>query len=247
MTDILSGVGVNIQPQFWVSVVEIIWINVLLSGDNAIVIALACRGLAPKQRLAGMVLGTAVALVLRVAFTSVVVTLMFIPYLKILGGATLFWISLKLLVPVEMKALTPVEESRKAPAPTDSVLRAIMVIAVADIVMSLDNVIAVAAAANGSLAMLIFGLGVSIPIIVGGATVIMAMIDYFPLIIWAGAALLGWLAGEMIATDPIVIDGARAFGPTASEKIALVCSIVGVAGTVVGGVLVRRVKQPLQV
>ena len=246
MTDILSGVGVNIQPQFWVSVVEIIWINVLLSGDNAIVIALACRGLAPKQRLAGMVLGTAVALVLRVAFTSVVVTLMFIPYLKIVGGATLFWISLKLLVPVEMKALTPVEESRKAPAPTDSVLRAIMVIAVADIVMSLDNVIAVAAAANGSLAMLVFGLGISIPIIVGGATVIMAMINYFPLIIWAGAALLGWLAGDMIATDPIVIDGARAFGPTAHEKIALACSIVGVAGTLVGGLLVRA-RQPLQV
>src|ERR1700675_3490641 len=103
MTDILSGLavnlGVNMQPQFWVSVVEIIWINVLLSGDNAIVIALACRGLPPKHRLAGIVLGTAVALLLRVAFTSVVVTLMFIPYLKIVGGAALFWISLKLLAP----------------------------------------------------------------------------------------------------------------------------------------------------
>ena len=109
MIDILSGPGMNIQPQFWVSVVEIIWINVLLSGDNAIVIALACRGLAPKQRLAGMVLGTVVALVLRVAFTSVVVTLMFIPYLKIVGGAALFWISLKLVVPVELKSLAPIE------------------------------------------------------------------------------------------------------------------------------------------
>jgi YjbE family integral membrane protein len=247
MIDILSGLGVNIQPQFWVSVVEIIWINVLLSGDNAIVIALACRGLAPKQRLAGMVLGTAVALVLRVVFTSVVVTLMFIPYLKIVGGAALFWISLKLLSPVEMKSLATIEGSDRAPAPADSVLRAVMVIAVADIVMSLDNVIAVAAAANGSVAMLVFGLGVSIPIIVGGATIFMAIVNYFPLIIWAGAAVLGWLAGEMIATDSIVVDGARAFGPIAHEKIVVACSIIGATGTVLGGLLLVRARQPLQV
>src|SRR5512136_3021910 len=145
MIDILSGLGVNVganmKPQFWVSVVEIIWINVLLSGDNAIVIALACRSLASKQRLAGMVLGTGVALLLRVAFTSVVVTLMFVPYLKIAGGAALFWISLKLLAPSELKSLAP------GKAPAESVLGAVTVIAIADIVMSLDNVIAVAAAA----------------------------------------------------------------------------------------------------
>jgi YjbE family integral membrane protein len=242
MIDILSGLGVNLganmQPQFWVSVVEIIWINVLLSGDNAIVIALACRGLASKQRLAGMVLGTGVALLLRVAFTSVVVTLMFIPYLKIAGGAALFWISLKLLAPSELKSLAP------GKAPAESVLRAVTVIAIADIIMSLDNVIAVAAAAKGNFAMLIFGLGVSIPVIVAGATVFMAIVGYFPLIIWAGAAVLGWLAGDLIATDPVVIDGARAFGPTAHEKIAVACSIVGAAGTLLGGLLVRA-RQPL--
>ncbi len=248
MIDILSGLtvnlGINTQPQFWVSVVEIIWINVLLSGDNAIVIALACRGLPPKQRLAGMVLGTGVALLLRVVFTSLVVTLMFVPYLKIVGGAALFWISLKLLAPDEPKS---VAGAGKVAAPNKTVLRAVAVIAVADIVMSLDNVIAVAAAANGNFAMLIFGLGVSIPIIVAGATVFMAIVNYFPLIIWAGAAVLGWLAGDLIATDPVVLEGAKAFGPTAHEKIALACSIVGMSGTLLGGLLVRRVRLPLQV
>lgn len=243
MIDLLHDLGVNTQPQFWVSVVEIIWINVLLSGDNAIVIALACRGLAPKHRLAGMVLGTAVALLLRIAFTSIVVTLMFIPYLKIVGGAALFWISLKLLAPAEHNAADGLGKT----AAHDSVLRAVSVIAIADVIMSLDNVIAVAAAANGQFAMLVFGLGVSIPIIVGGATVIMAMINYFPLIIWAGAALLGWLAGDLIATDPIVVDGARAFGPTAHEKIALLCSIVGAAGTLLGGMLVRRESRRIEI
>ena len=244
MIEMLSSLGVNTQPQFWVSVVEIIWINILLSGDNAIVIALACHGLAPKQRLAGMVLGTGVALMLRVAFTSVVVTLMFVPYLKIAGGAALFWISLKLLAPEELKST---EESGKALVPNQTVRRAVMVIAAADIVMSLDNVIAVAAAANGDFAMLIFGLAVSIPIIVAGATVFMAIINYFPLIIWAGAAVLGWLAGELIATDPIMLEGAKAFGPTAHEKIALALSVAGAAGTLLGGLLVRRVRQPVQV
>ena len=244
MIEMLSSLGVNTQPQFWVSVVEIIWINILLSGDNAIVIALACHGLAPKQRLAGMVLGTGVALMLRVAFTSVVVTLMFVPYLKIAGGAALFWISLKLLAPEELKST---DESGKALVPNQTVRRAVMVIAAADIVMSLDNVIAVAAAANGNFAMLIFGLAISIPIIVAGATLFMAIINYFPLVIWARAAVLGWLAGELIATDPIMLEGAKAFGPTAHEKIALALSVAGAAGTLLGGLLVRRVRQPVQV
>ena len=244
MIEMLSSLGVNTQPQFWVSVVEIIWINILLSGDNAIVIALACHGLAPKQRLAGMVLGTGVALMLRVAFTSVVVSLMFVPYLKIAGGAALFWISLKLLAPEELKST---DESGKALVPNQTVRRAVMVIAAADIVMSLDNVIAVAAAANGNFAMLIFGLAISIPIIVAGATVFIAIINYFSLIIWAGAAVLGWLAGELIATDPNVLEGAKAFGPTAHEKIALALSVAGAAGTLLGGLLVRRVRQPVQV
>ena len=141
---------------------------------------------------------------------------MFVPYLKIAGGAALFWISLKLLAPGEPKSLAPDKGSGKTPA--ESVFRAVTVIAIADIVMSLDNVIAVAAAAKGNFALLIFGLGFSIPIIIAGATVFMAIVSYFPLIIWAGAAVLGWLAGDLIATDPVVIDGARAFGPTAAPR-----------------------------
>jgi YjbE family integral membrane protein len=231
MIEFMNGLGVNLQPQFWASVVEIIWINILLSGDNAIVIALACRNLAPKQRMLGMVLGTLAALLLRIAFTGVVMTLMSVPYLKIVGGAALFWIALKLLVPTE--------ESGDASKPTDTVLRAVMVIAVADIVMSLDNVIAVAAAAKGSFALLMFGLGISIPVIVGGATIIMAALNYFPIIIWAGAALLGWLAGEVIATDPVIVEAARALGPNAPEKIQLACSVVGTVGVVLGGLLGR--------
>jgi YjbE family integral membrane protein len=234
MTDLLNGFGVNTQPQFWISVVQIIWINVLLSGDNAIVIALACRNLPQKQRLTGMVLGTGVALVLRLIFATIVSTLMLLPYVKIVGGAALFWIAVKLLAPSE--------GSDNGGSTSDSLWRAVKLIAVADIVMSLDNVIAVAAVADGSLALLVFGLGVSIPAIVAGANVIMTMLTYFPLIIWAGAALLGWIAGDVIASDPIIADYAATFGAAAAEKTRLVCAIAGMAGTL-GACMISRARQ----
>jgi YjbE family integral membrane protein len=234
MTDFLSGFGLTMQPQFWISVLEIIWINVLLSGDNAIVIALACRSLAPKQRLAGMVFGTVTALVLRLVFASIVLTLMSIPYVKIVGGVALLWIAMKLLMPDE--------EPDKPAAPSHSLMRAIMVIAVADIVMSLDNVIAVAAAAHGNFALLVFGLGISVPAIVGGATVISTALTYFPILIWAGAALLGWIAGELIATDPMVVESATALGPAVYEKFKVTCAVVGVATTLLAG-YVGRARQ----
>jgi|307.fasta_scaffold212773_2 YjbE family integral membrane protein len=231
MTELLDGTGINTQPQFWISVLQIIWINVLLSGDNAIVIALACRSLPRNQRLTGMVLGTGVALLLRLIFATIVSTLMLLPYVKIAGGLALFWIAVKLLMPGE--------SSDDGHASSDSLWRAVKLIAVADVVMSLDNVIAVAAVADGSLALLIFGLGVSIPLIVAGANILMALLNHFPLIIWAGAALLGWIAGEVIASDPAVTDYAAAFGPGAAEKLKLVLSVVGMAGTV-GYCLVSR-------
>jgi len=234
MTDFLNDIGVNLQPQFWISVVQIIWINVLLSGDNAIVIALACRNLPQKQRFAGMVLGTGVALLLRLVFATIVSTLMLLPYVKIAGGAALFWIAVKLLIPNE--------ESDNGNSNSNSLWHAVKLIAVADVVMSLDNVIAVAAVADGSLALLVFGLGVSIPAIVAGANLIMAMLNYFPLIIWAGAALLGWIAGDVIASDPIIADYAASFGPGAAAKVKLVCAIVGMAGTV-GACLLARARQ----
>ena len=233
MIDFLNGIGVNTQPQFWISVVQIIWINVLLSGDNAIVIALACRNLPQKQRFAGMVLGTGVALLLRLIFATIVSTLMLLPYVKIAGGVALFWIAVKLLVPGE--------EADNGNSTSDSLWRAVKLIAVADVVMSLDNVIAVAAVADGSLALLVFGLGVSIPAIVAGANIIMAMLNYFPLIIWAGAGLLGWIAGDVIASDPIIADYAASLSAGAPAKVKLIFAIAGMAGTV-GFCLISRAR-----
>jgi YjbE family integral membrane protein len=233
MIEVLNAVGVNTQPQFWISVFQIIWINVLLSGDNAIVIALACRSLPERQRLYGMVLGTAVALALRLLFAGVVSNLMLLPYVKIAGGLALLWIAVKLLMPSE-------DADGKTPA-SDSLWRAVKLIAVADVVMSLDNVIAVAAAADGSLALLVFGLGISIPAIVAGANVIMVMLNYFPVIIWAGAGLLGWIAGDVLASDPVVVDYAASFGHGVPEKVKLVCAIAGMVGTV-GTCLISRAR-----
>jgi len=233
MTEVLNDIGVNMTPQFWISVLQIIWINVLLSGDNAIVIALACRNLPQKQRVAGMFLGTGVALLLRLIFAAVVSSLMLLPFVKIAGGAALFWIAVKLL--------TPNEESN-GHGTSESLWHAVKLIAVADIVMSLDNVIAVAAVADGSLALLLFGLGVSIPAIVAGANIIMALLNYFPLIIWAGAALLGWIAGDVIATDPVIADYMSSFGPGVPEKTKLFFSILGMAGTV-GACLISRSRE----
>ena len=232
MINFLTDIGVNTQPQFWISVVQIIWINVLLSGDNAIVIALACRNLPPKQRLAGMILGTGVALLLRLIFAAIVSTLMLLPYVKIAGGAALLWIAVKLLAPNEES------ESRHS---SSSLWRAVQLVAIADVVMSLDNVIAVAAVADGSLALLVFGLGVSIPAIVAGANLIMAILNHFPLVIWAGAGLLGWIAGDVIASDPVIADYAASLSGNAHAKVKLVLAIAGMAGTV-GFSLVSRAR-----
>ena len=182
------------HPQFWVALTKIIWINVLLSGDNALVIALACRGLQPKQRVWGMVLGAGVAVLLRIIFTGIVASLMALPYLKLVGGLALLFIAAKLLVPEKED-----EDGVQAAA---HLWAAVRIVAIADIIMSLDNVIAVAAAANGSLVLMMLGLAISIPMIVAGAALIMALLDRLPALIWLGAALLGWIAGEVIATDP---------------------------------------------
>ena len=182
------------QPAFWVAVGKIIWINVLLSGDNALVIALACRGLAPRQRLWGMIFGAGAAVILRIIFTGIVASLMALPYLKLVGGLALLVIAAKLLVPEQED-----EDSVHAAA---HLWHAVQIVVVADIVMSLDNVIAVAAAANGSMPLLILGLAISVPLIVAGAALIMALLNRLPILVWAGAALLGWIAGDVIATDP---------------------------------------------
>jgi YjbE family integral membrane protein len=205
------------QPVFWLAVGKIIWINVLLSGDNALVIAMACRGLAPRLRLWGMVIGASIAVVLLIIFTGIVATLMALPYLKLIGGLALLAVAAKLLVPDE--------EGDDVTAGT-SLWHAVRIVVIADIVMSLDNVIAVAAAANGQLPLLILGLAISIPMIIAGAALIMMVLDRFPILVWLGATLLGWIAGNVITTDPAIhpllqrlLDGQITLGLDATSAV----------------------------
>lgn len=184
------------QPSFWLGLGKVVWIDILLSGDNALVIALACRGLAPTQRLWGMILGAGGAVALRIAFTGTVASLMELPYLKIVGGLALLYVATKLLVP---------DEGESNIKPADKLWSAVRTVMIADIIMSIDNVIAVAAAANGSLILLSLALMISIPLIVAGAAIITAFLNKLPILVWFGAALLGWIAGEVIATDPALI------------------------------------------
>lgn len=182
------------RPSFWFAVGKIVWINVLLSGDNALVIAMACRGLHGLHRLWGMIIGAGLAVVLLITFTGIVVTLMSLPYIKLVGGIALLIIAAKLLVPED--------ESEEIAAGT-TLWHAVRIVVIADIIMSLDNVIAVAAAANGELSLLVFGLAISIPMIIAGAALIMFVLDRFPVLVWLGALLLGWIAGGVIASDPV--------------------------------------------
>ncbi len=185
------------SPQFWVSVLQIVWIDLLLSGDNAVVIALACRSLPEKQRKLGIWLGAGAAVALRIVFALIVSYLMGLPFLKVVGGLLLFWIAIKLAVG-EDEAHGEVESS-------DTLWKAVKTIAIADAVMSLDNVIAIAAASKGHPELFIFGLLLSIPLIIYGSQIILTMIQRFPIIVWFGAALLGWIAGEMIVSDNAVL------------------------------------------
>ena len=180
------------------AVLEVIWVNIVLSGDNAVVIALACRGLPAHQRRLGMALGAGVAIVLRLIFTLLVVQLLATPFLKISGALLLLWIAVKLLTENGEEG----EDKIKA---SDRLWHAVRTVAIADIVMSLDNVLAIAAVAKGNTAMLVFGLAISIPLIVAGATLVMTMLARFPILVWAGAALLGWVAGDMFISDPWLV------------------------------------------
>jgi YjbE family integral membrane protein len=223
-----------VHAAFWVGLGKIIWIDLLLSGDNAVVIALACRKLPPQQRIWGVVLGTVVAIALRVIFAGIVTTLMQVPYLKIVGGGLLLWIAVKLLTPEEDAKSNEIEA-------VDKLWRAIRIVAIADLVMSLDNVIAIAAVAERfepphSYALLMFGLAVSIPLIMAGAALVMALLDRFPVVVWAGAALLGWIAGEIIAKDPLFTS---ALDPASVHTVAIIAATLG-ALFVIGVGLVRR-------
>jgi len=245
------------QPAFWVAALQIIWINVLLSGDNAVVIALACRMLPPRQRFWGMILGAGVAVVLRIIFTGVVAQLMAFPFLKLVGGILLLWIAIKLVVPEESHGEGKVQAA-------DNLWRAVRIVAVADIVMSLDNVIAIAGAAETAgmriavlttaadaasvasvvkITLITFGLATSIPLIIAGSAILMAMIDRFPILVWAGAGLLGWVAGEIIIKDAWV---AGQLGSELVHRYEYWAASAGVAFVIAAGWLLVRRRKPVQ-
>jgi YjbE family integral membrane protein len=181
---------------FWVGLWQIIIVNIVLSGDNAVVIALAARSLPPKQQKQAVFWGAGAAVVMRIILTIVAVELLRLPWLKFIGAALLLWIAVKLLLPED--------DSDDGVESTDNLWAAIKTILIADLVMSLDNVIAVAAAAKGSIMLLVLGLAISIPLVIFGATMLMKVMDRYPIIITIGAGLLGWVAGDMAATDPVV-------------------------------------------
>jgi YjbE family integral membrane protein len=232
-------------PAFWLAVGQIIWINILLSGDNAVVIALACRSLPPKQRFWGILLGAGAAVLLRILFTIIIAQIMGVPFLKLVGGLLLFWIAVKLIVPNDEHG----EDSVKA---GDTLLRAVWLVTVADIVMSLDNVIAIAAAAETAAArvdmahaleiktiLIMFGLATSVPLIIAGSALLMALLNRFPILVWAGAGLLGWVAGEIIIKDAAI---ANWLGQATVDRWHLWAAGAGVVFVIGLGWIIRRIQ-----
>ncbi len=204
-----------LQTLSWAAVFQIILIDILLGGDNAVVIALACRNLPRKQRMQGILWGTAGAIALRVALIAFALTLLGVPFLKIAGALLLVWIGIKLLIPEE--------DAHGKIGGSASVLAAVKTIIVADFVMSLDNVIAIAGVAQGAnpdhqMGLVVFGLVISVPIIVWGSTLVLKLIDRFPSVVTFGAALLGWIAGGMLITDIVIIE--RFGEPSGMLKLA---------------------------
>jgi YjbE family integral membrane protein len=230
------------QPAFWVAALKIIGINIILSGDNAVVIALACRMLPPRERFWGMILGAGVAVLLRFLFTLVVAEAMGYQWLKLIGGVLLLWVAVKLLVPED-------EGEGKIEA-ASNLWKAVRIVAVADIVMSLDNVIAIAAAAETAAmaldpahaqsikAVLIgFGLVTSVPMIIAGSALLMALLDRFPILVWAGAALLGWVAGDIMIKDGAL---ARWFNPALLDQLHVPAAAAGAIFVLLIGWFIRR-------
>ena len=176
-------------------VLQIIWIDIVLSGDNAVVIGLACRTLPSRQRRLGIALGTGAAVVLRALLTIVVVEVLALPLVRLIGGLLLFWIAIKLALE---------DHGKKQVTPAESVFAAVQIIVIADLVMSLDNVMAIAAAANGSILLVVFGLALSVPLIIFGSTLLLTLFSRFPALIWAGAALLGYVGGQLIGSERLL-------------------------------------------
>lgn len=230
--------------EFWIPLLKIIWINIVLSGDNAVVIALAARSLAPRQQKLAVAWGSGAAVAMRILLTLFAVALLQLPYLKLLGAVLLLWIGVQLLLPEEGEANIDGHEN---------MLAAIKTILIADLVMSLDNVIAVAAAAGDSVTLLVLGLGISIPLVIFGSTLLMKVMERFPIIITAGGALLGFVAGEMAVSDPALRDWMSANFQMLDNKpllagmrLEIVVGLVGAALVVLIGKLLAR-RQSVEV
>lgn len=225
---------------FWIPLLKIIWINIVLSGDNAVVIALAARSLPPRQQKLAVAWGSGAAVAMRIVLTLFAVALLQLPYLKLIGAVLLLWIGVQLLLPGEG------EENIDGHG---NLMAAIKTILIADLVMSLDNVIAVAAAAGDSVTLLVIGLGISIPLVIFGSTLLMKVMERFPIIITAGGALLGFVAGEMAVSDPAlrgwmaanfqILDGKPML---AGIHLAIIVGLVGAALVVLIGKLLARRK-----
>jgi len=215
-----------------VSVAQIIWIDLLLSADNAIVIALACRNLPGRQKGIGLVLGAATAVGLRICFAGIVTSILDVPYLRAIGAVLLFWIAIKLVLPEE-------EHGQHENGEINTLWRAVLTIAIADATMSLDNVIAVAAVADGSIALLAFGIALSIPLLIVGSALVLRVFERYPFLIWAGGALLGWISGHLLATD-VVAEGIVSQLP--GDGVTLV-SLAGLIFVVVTAAIILRMRQ----
>jgi len=215
------------DPVFWTALLKIIGVNIVLSGDNAVVIALAARSLPQKQQKLAIFWGSAAAIIMRIILTVFAVALLALPWLKLIGSVLLLWIGVKLLVP---------EEEDPNVSASDNLIAAIKTILIADLVMSLDNVIAVAAAAGGSLVLLIIGLGISIPLVIFGATLLVKVMERYPVIIVIGAGLIGFVAGEMAWEDKAI----HAWTQNFPEWTKYVCAVLGAAFVVFLGKWIAR-------
>ena len=221
-----------LTPQFLFSVLEIILINILLSGDNAVVIALACRNLPDKLRRQGILWGVLGAIVLRIILTYFAMSLLNYPWLKVIGAVLLIWIGIKLIVGDENA-----EHEVKA---SDQLISAIWTILIADLVMSLDNVMAVTAAAKGNLPLIVFGLVISIPLVIYGSQIIMRLIERMPLLVPAGGGLLGYIAGDLATDDPVVAPWIESSAP----MVDWLAPFVGIAIVVIPGLWLARRRRP---
>jgi YjbE family integral membrane protein len=227
-----------LSQAFWVGLAKIIGVNIILSGDNAVVIALAARSLPAKQQKQAILWGSGAAIVMRIVLTIFAVALLTLPWLKLIGAVLLLWIGVKLLLP---------EEGGENIDSSDNLIKAIKTILIADLVMSLDNVIAVAAAAGGSIVLLILGLAISIPLVIFGSTLLLKLMERWPMIITIGAALLGFVAGEMAITDPAIGGWVKATFAHVNDRpvlagvsLEILCGLAGAAFVVGLGLWLAR-------